>query len=109
MSIGNIPADRLLIGLGALLLGLLVTFGLPVSPRRVNQTIPTILAIVLFFTSAIALLDWPTWLIAGGGSYNSSDPLSGHRPFYQACLLRRHKVFTPRLLVSSRRGSNHRQ
>ncbi len=65
MSIGNIPADRLLIGLGALLLGLLVTFGLPVSPRQVNQTIPTILAIVLFFTSAIALLDWPTWLIAG--------------------------------------------
>jgi hypothetical protein len=65
VNISNIPIERLLIGSGAAVLGLLVTFGLPVSPRRVKQAIPSILAIVLFFAGAISLLDWPTWLIAG--------------------------------------------
>ena len=62
----SLPIERLLIGIGAAVLGLLVTFGLPVSPRRVKQSIPLILATVLFFTAAFSLLDWPAWLIAGG-------------------------------------------
>jgi len=62
----SLPIERLLIGIGASLLALYVTFGLPVSPHRVNQRIPLILSTVLFFTAAIALLVWPTWLVVGG-------------------------------------------
>ena len=58
------PIERILLGAGAGVLGLLVTFGLPVSPRRVNQTLVSLLAVVLFFVAAVALLDWPAWLVA---------------------------------------------
>jgi chromate transport protein ChrA len=57
--------ERLIIGVAAAVLGLIVTFGLPVSPRRVNQTVPGLLAVIFFFVAAYALLEWPTWLIAG--------------------------------------------
>lgn len=57
--------DRTVIGLVAALLGLLITFGLPVSPRRLNQTLPGLLAVVFFFVAAYILLPWPAWLIAG--------------------------------------------
>ena len=57
--------ERILIGGIAALLGLLVTFGLPVSPRRVNQTLPIIMMAALFFGAAYAFLEWPVWAIAG--------------------------------------------
>ncbi len=57
--------DRTVIGLVAALLGLVITFGLPVSPRRLNQTLPGLLAVLFFFVAAYALLPWPTWFIAG--------------------------------------------
>jgi chromate transport protein ChrA len=57
--------ERLIIGAAAAVLGLLVTFGLPVSPRRVSQTLPSLLAVIFFFVAAFALLEWPVWLIAG--------------------------------------------
>lgn len=61
----TLTSDRIVIGVIAAILGLLVTFGLPVSPRRVNQTLPAIMMVVLFFGAAYALLEWPSWVIAG--------------------------------------------
>ena len=61
----TLTAERIVIGIVAAALGLLITFGLPVSARRVNQALPVILMTVLFFAAAYALLPWPTWLIAG--------------------------------------------
>ena len=59
------PIERFVIGVAAAALGLAVTFGLPVSPRRVNQTLPSLLAVTFFFVAAFTLLEWPLWLIAG--------------------------------------------
>ncbi len=59
------PVERIIIGVVAAVLGLVVTFGLPVSPRRVNQTLPGLLAVLFFFVAAFALLAWPLWLVAG--------------------------------------------
>ena len=58
------PVERLILGIGAGVLGIMVTFGLPVSSRRVNQTLPIILIVVFFTVAALSLLDWPIWLIA---------------------------------------------
>jgi hypothetical protein len=57
--------ERVIIGAVAAALALIVTFGLPVSSRRVNQTLPGLLAVIFFFVAAYALLDWPMWLIVG--------------------------------------------
>jgi hypothetical protein len=61
----NLTPERLVIGVVAAILGIVVTFGLPVSPRRVNQTLPGLLLVIFFIVAAYALLDWPLWLIAG--------------------------------------------
>ena len=58
------PAERLLVGVIAGVLALLVTFGLPVSARRVNQSLVTLLAVVFIVGASVALLEWPAWLIA---------------------------------------------
>ena len=57
--------QQLLIGVGAGLLGLIITFGVPVNRRRINQAVPTLLIIVMFFTSSLSVLVFPEWLIAG--------------------------------------------
>jgi uncharacterized membrane protein len=61
----DITPLRILVGLFAIGLGLLVTFGLPVSPRRLHQSLAVVLIIVFFIGAAIALFDFPTWLIYG--------------------------------------------
>jgi len=55
---------RIIIGLGAALLAVLVAFGMPVASRRVNQGIVTLLLAVLIFVAAFSLFDLPTSLIA---------------------------------------------
>lgn len=49
--------DRPIIGIGAAVLAFAVTFMLPVQARRVNQTLVTIMIVVLCFTAAFTLFD----------------------------------------------------
>jgi hypothetical protein len=51
--------QSLLIGVGAAVLGVLATFLLPVSPRRVNQGIVTLLIASLAFAAAFLLFEMP--------------------------------------------------
>ena len=61
--------DYLLIGAGAALLALVMTFAIPVQARRVNQGLITIVIVVLCFTAGLALFDAPTsWVVAIGAS-----------------------------------------
>jgi hypothetical protein len=59
--------EGVLVGTGALLLGLILTFAMPVGARRVNQTLIAVLIAVMFVVAGIAfapLLGFPAWLIA---------------------------------------------
>lgn len=61
--------DRMLLGAGAGVLALVVTFMMPVSVRRVNQAFISLLIAVLFFTAAFALLESPlSWIVAVGAT-----------------------------------------
>ena len=51
--------QNFLIGVGAALLAVLATFMLPVSPRRVNQGVVTLLIAALAFAAAFLLLEFP--------------------------------------------------
>ena len=53
------PVYQFAIGIGAAVLAAAVTFLLPVSTRRVNQTLVTILIVALCFASALSLLSLP--------------------------------------------------
>ena len=57
--------ERLVIGAGAGILALVLTFLMPVSPRRLNQRLVNIMVVILCFASALALLDIPLSLAAG--------------------------------------------
>lgn len=51
--------DNLLAGLAATALGLVMTFGMPVSPRRVNQGLISAIIIVAFGAAAFLLFEIP--------------------------------------------------
>src|SRR5712692_4614948 len=51
--------DKLVIGIGAAVLAGLATFLLPVSPRRVNQGVVTLMIVTLVFAAAFLLLEMP--------------------------------------------------
>jgi hypothetical protein len=60
--------ERLIIGIGAGILAVVLTFLMPVSPRRLNQQLINILVLVSCFASTLALLDFPLSLIAGAAA-----------------------------------------
>jgi len=60
--------ERLVIGVGAGILALVLTFFMPVSPRRLNQRLVNIIVVVLCFASALALLDMPLSLVVAAAS-----------------------------------------
>lgn len=60
--------QNLLIGGAAAVLAALATFLLPVSPRRVNQGIVTLLIVSLVFAAAFLLLDMPLSLLVAIGA-----------------------------------------
>ncbi len=51
--------DPLILGIGSALLALVLTFFIPVSPHRVNQTLISIVIAILIFVAALALFDMP--------------------------------------------------
>jgi hypothetical protein len=51
--------DPLVLGIGSAILALVLTFFIPVSPHRVNQTLITIIIVVLVFVAALAIFDMP--------------------------------------------------
>ena len=51
--------DPLVLGIGSALLALVLTFFIPVSPHRVNQTLISIIIAILIFVAALALVDMP--------------------------------------------------
>ena len=57
--------ERLIMGGGAGILALVLTFLMPVSPRRLNQRLVNILIAALCFAAALALLDFPLSLVVG--------------------------------------------
>lgn len=57
--------DPRLIGGGAALLAAVLTVYMPVSKRRVNQTVIAVVLAILIFIAAFAFLDPPYALIAG--------------------------------------------
>ncbi len=61
--------DYTLIGIGAAALGIAMTFLMPVSGRRVNQTFITVVIVAAFFVASFALFDSPlAWAVAIGAS-----------------------------------------
>src|SRR5262245_35191087 len=55
--------DRLVIGIGAAIFAVAITFLMPVQVRRVNQGLVTMMIVVLCFAAALLLLDAPLSLI----------------------------------------------
>jgi hypothetical protein len=51
--------DRFTIGIGAAVLAAAITFLLPVSPRRVNQTFVTVIIVALIVAASLSFLDTP--------------------------------------------------
>jgi hypothetical protein len=51
--------DKVLIGVGAAVLAALATFLLPVSPRRVNQGVVTLMIVILVFAATFLLFEMP--------------------------------------------------
>ncbi|MBI5876933.1 MAG: hypothetical protein HZB53_04715 [Chloroflexi bacterium] len=60
--------DNPLVGWGAAALAAVLTFGMPVNPRRVNQGLINILICVLSLVAAFALLEGATALLVGIGA-----------------------------------------
>ncbi len=60
--------ERLIIGIGAGIIAVVLTFLMPVSPRRLNQRLVNILVLVMCFASALALLDFPLSLAVGAAA-----------------------------------------
>lgn len=63
-----IATDRLIIGIGAAILAILITFAMPVQARRVNQRLVTLLIVVLCFAAALLLLDFPLSILVAIGA-----------------------------------------
>ena len=59
--------DPMIIGIGSALLALVLTFMIPVSPHRVNQTLISIIIAILVFVAALALFDMPLAFLVGLG------------------------------------------
>lgn len=60
--------ERLILGVGAGVLALVLTLFMPVSPHRTNQRLINILILALCFASALSLLDIPLSLIVGAAA-----------------------------------------
>ncbi len=61
--------DRTIIGVGAALLAVAVTFVMPVQARRANQGLIAIIIVVLCFAASLSLLDAPlSWIVGIGAS-----------------------------------------
>ena len=60
-------SDSTLLGIGALALAVVMTFLMPVSVRRVNQTLIAVIIAVLCFVGAYALFDASSALLIGIG------------------------------------------
>ncbi len=57
--------DPMILGIGSAILALVITFLIPVSPHRVNQTLISIIIAILVFVAAFALFDMPLAFLVG--------------------------------------------
>ena len=51
--------DPFILGIGSALLAIVLTFAIPVSPHRVNQSLISIVIGILVFVAAFAIFDMP--------------------------------------------------
>jgi ABC-type Co2+ transport system permease subunit len=57
--------DPLFLGIGSAVIAVVLTFLMPVSPHRVNQTLISIVIALLVFVAAFAIFDMPLAIIVG--------------------------------------------
>ncbi len=57
--------DPMIIGIGSAILAAVVTFMMPVSMHRVNQTLISVIIAILVFVAAFAIFDIPEAMLIG--------------------------------------------